>query len=63
MKTLKDFLIWYNNLDVVPFVEAVCKQRKFYEQFNLDMLQDGVSIPGLSEKMMFNIAHKKFFQF
>jgi len=25
MKTIKDFLEWYNNLDVIPFVEAIEK--------------------------------------
>ena len=30
MQTVKDFLIWYNNLDVSPFLEAVEKQSQFY---------------------------------
>ena len=25
MQTFEDFLVWYNNLDVVPFIEAVEK--------------------------------------
>jgi len=28
MKTVKDLLIWYNNLDVAPFIDAVKKQRE-----------------------------------
>ncbi len=27
MKTFKDFLEWYNNLDVLPFIEAVEKMK------------------------------------
>ena len=53
MKTVKDLLIWYNNLDVKPFVEAITKQKHFYKDFGLDMLIDGVSLPGLAEKVMY----------
>ncbi|KAE9289648.1 hypothetical protein PR003_g25498 [Phytophthora rubi] len=53
MKTIKDYLIWYNNLDVVPFIKAVQKQREFFKTFDLDMLSDGVSLPSLSEKVMY----------
>ncbi len=28
-KTFKDFLEWYNNLDVLPFVEAIEKMKEF----------------------------------
>ena len=31
MKTFKDFLEWYNNLDVIPFVEAIEKMKVFYK--------------------------------
>ena len=30
METFWDFLIWYNNLDVTPFLDAVQKQSQFY---------------------------------
>ena len=29
--TLREFLIWYNNRDVVPFLEAIYKQFAFYQ--------------------------------
>ena len=29
MKTFKDFLEWYNNLDVLPFIEAVEKMKQY----------------------------------
>jgi hypothetical protein len=58
MKSIKDLLIWYNNLDVVPFVDAIKVQREFYRQYELDMFKDGVSLPGLAEKIMFNTSFK-----
>ncbi|GMF30225.1 unnamed protein product [Phytophthora lilii] len=53
MKTLKDLLIWYNNLDVEPFVSAIQAQRELFKNFDLDMFVDGVSLPGLSEKVVY----------
>ena len=32
MKTMHDFLVWYNNRDVVPFLDAIDKQFAFYKQ-------------------------------
>ncbi len=29
MKTFKDFLEWYNNIDVLPFIETVEKMKDF----------------------------------
>ncbi|EGZ17311.1 hypothetical protein PHYSODRAFT_500456 [Phytophthora sojae] len=45
MKSMKDLLIWYNNLDVVPFIKAINAQRELFKSFNLDMFADGVSLP------------------
>ncbi len=41
MKTMHDFLVWYNNRDVVPFLDAIDKQFAFYKQQNIDMFKDG----------------------
>ena len=30
MKTCRDFLVWYNNLDVKPFLQAIERQSRFY---------------------------------
>ena len=43
MKTMHDFLVWYNNRDVVSFLDAIDKQFAFYKQQNIDMFKDGVS--------------------
>ncbi len=53
MTTFRDFLIWYNNRDVQPFVEAVEKQFAFFRERGLDMFKDGISVPGLTMKYLF----------
>ncbi|KAG3231110.1 hypothetical protein PI124_g23795 [Phytophthora idaei] len=53
MKSIKDLLVWYNNLDVVPFIKAIKAQRELFKRFDLDMFADGVSLPGLPEKVMY----------
>ena len=53
MKTLKDFLIWYNNKDVAPFLLALERQMEFYQSLGLDMLKDAISVPGLTLKYLF----------
>ncbi|GMF42093.1 unnamed protein product [Phytophthora fragariaefolia] len=53
MKSVKDLLVWCNNLDVVPFIKAIKAQRQLFKRFDLDMFTDGVSLPGLSEKVMY----------
>src|SRR5204863_8073909 len=35
MTTLTDFLIWYNNKDVVPFLDAPKQQVEFYEELGV----------------------------
>ncbi len=45
MKIFKDFLEWYNNLDVLPITEAVEKMKTFYKAKKLDLLKDGVLLP------------------
>ena len=54
MESFRDYLIWYNNLDVEPFVEAVGKMFQFYQRKNLDLFKDGISVPGLVMKYMFS---------
>ena len=54
MTTMRDYLIWYNNRDVTPFLDAIAKQAGFYKQHNIDMFKDGISVPGLSLLHLFN---------
>ncbi len=57
MTTVKDFLVWYNYLDVGPFVEAVEKMKRFWRNRKIDMLKDGISVPGLTMKYLFSQLH------
>jgi len=56
MKTLKDLLIWYNNLDVKPFVTAVEKLQKFYRDKQIDIFKTTISVPGIARQMVFKSA-------
>ena len=60
MKTFKDFLEWYNNLDVIPFIEAIEKMKVFYQEKKLDIFKDGVSLPGLVLKYLMKSTESKF---
>ena len=35
MQTFRDFLVWYNNLDVQPFCEALEKMCSFWKEKNI----------------------------
>ena len=68
MNTLRDFLMWYNNKDVVPFLQALDKQSRFYQTLGLDMLKDGIGVPGLTlcylfktlpDNICFSLIHEK----
>ncbi|KAJ8020744.1 hypothetical protein HOLleu_40418 [Holothuria leucospilota] len=54
MEKFSDFLIWYNNKDVVPFLEAIEKMFSFYREKNIDMFKHGISVPGLTLRYLFN---------
>ena len=44
MHSFRDFLIWYNNSDVKPFLEAIEKQSNVYCQKGMDMLKCAISV-------------------
>lgn len=58
MSTFKDFLIWYNNQDVVPFVKAVENLRKFYFERQIDLFKTSISVPGIARKMLFDTGRE-----
>ena len=53
-KSMRDCLMWYNNCDIVSFLEAIDIQFAFYKQQNIDMFKDGVRVPGLTLIYLFN---------
>ena len=59
MTTFRDFLVWYNNLDVEPFVQAVTNLQKYYFDRNIDIFKCSISVPGLARQMLFESARKE----
>ena len=59
MNTVEDFLIWYNNGDVEPFVKAIERQRTMYKDKGIDMLKEAISLPGLAVRWMFKEAPRE----
>ncbi|KAK3705281.1 hypothetical protein QZH41_008170 [Actinostola sp. cb2023] len=53
MVTFRDFLVWYNNLDVQPFCDALEKMCAFWKEKHIDMLRQGISIPGITLTYLF----------
>ena len=53
MKTMKEFLTWYNYKDVEPMLEAIDTMFQFNQNRRIDMFKDGISVPGLVLKYMF----------
>jgi len=58
MKTFRDFLIWYNNLDVFPFVKALSRLCEFYFEKGVDIFKESISVPGVARKMIFETSKK-----
>ena len=56
MSTFRDFLIFYNNLDVKPFVEAIQKMKKNYSEKGVDVFKDDISVPGIARKLLFETS-------
>ena len=54
MSTFEDFLTWYNNLDVGPFVEAVENMQKFYFERQIDVFKTSISVPGVAHRLLFD---------
>ena len=54
MKTFRDFLIFYNKREVVPFLVALDIKFSFYKKRKMDMFKDGISVPKLTLKFMFS---------
>ena len=50
MRTFGDWLKYYNNLDVAPFLEALQKLKAFYTNLGVDIFKDAVSLPGVSKQ-------------
>lgn len=58
MKTFEDFLKWYNNLDVGPFVEAVENLQKYYFERHIDVFKKSISVPGVARRLLFDTGRR-----
>ena len=63
MTTFKDFLIWYNNLDVKPFVTAVERWQQLYFDDGIDVFKSAISLPGIARQKLFQYARRNGGQF
>ena len=52
MRTFGNWLEYYNNLDVAPFLEALQKMKEFYTDLGVDIFKDAVSLPGVSQQYL-----------
>ena len=51
METFADFICYYNNADVIGFVEAVEKMIANEGSYELDIFKESISLPGLTQKV------------
>ena len=56
MKTFRDFLVYYNNLDTYPMVIAVEKMQTFYFDRGIDLFKIAVSLPGVARTVLYKTA-------
>ena len=54
METFADYLKFYNNNNITPFVKAIEFMKNYFQYFHLGMFKDGISLTGLVLKMMIN---------
>ena len=59
MQTFGDWLEYYNNLDVTPFLEALEKMKAFYTNIGVDIFKDAVSLPGVSKQYVLRRTLRK----
>ena len=63
MKPFQDFLMWYNNRDVVPTLEATQKMIESSHRKEIDMWKWGCTLPSLADICLHKSTHSKFYPF
>ncbi|XP_063692200.1 uncharacterized protein LOC134824307 isoform X1 [Bolinopsis microptera] len=51
--SIRDYLVYYNNIDVEPFIRALENMSIYYTDRNVDLFKDAVSAPGIAERIAF----------
>jgi len=59
MRTFAEWLRYYNDLDVVPGLDALRKMGAFYAEKGIDILKDAVSLPGVRMHYLFHGTIKR----
>ena len=59
MITFADYVRYYNDADVIGFVEAVEKIIANERANNLDIFKESISLPGLTQRYLFQRLDKK----
>ena len=54
MKSMKDYLRFYNNLDTIPFVECISRMFELHKVRGVDIFRDAISLPGVSLYLLFS---------
>ena len=52
-QTFRDYLIYYNNLDVIPLTDAIDKMIAVYLKKGIDLLKQSVSVSGIARISLF----------
>jgi hypothetical protein len=63
MNTMRCYLEYYNNLDVVPLVAAICKFQKSCNDKQVDPFKDAISSPGVSMLIGMKMAESEGYRF
>ena len=58
MRTMCDFLVWYNNCDVKTFFKAIEAQVEIYESKKIDMFKANVSLYGVAQRRLMVTSDK-----
>ena len=60
---IQDFLMWYNNKDGVPILEAMQKLIEIYHQKEIDMLELDFTLQNLANICLHKSTDSKFYPF
>ena len=63
MSSFKDFLHWYENIDVVPNLEAMQKLYDFYHDKDIDTLKPDCTLPNLANTCLHKSTDANFSPF
>ena len=61
-QTVADYLKYYNIQDVVPFLVGVCNYAKEMRTKQVDVVRDGISLPGLAKQILVkHVPHRSLY--